>query len=200
MAWGLRSPKTMQRFWNRDRCQAREYLARLRFVAEVLNFGVGAVYSPAEWVSFGGLGLNRSELCHLLPYGGGIPMGMFRLVVLTGFVLACSVGAAAHHGTSPYDTTKLTTVKGTVTDFEFINPHVVITVQATDDKGNTDTWTGEANSPNVLSRHGWDRNVIKKGDQITVIGNRGKNGSKTLRLQKVVLPNGQELDPNSIQD
>jgi hypothetical protein len=52
----------------------------------------------------------------------------------------------------------------------------------------------------VLSRHGWDRNIIKKGDTITVIGNRGKNGSKTLRLQKVVLSSGQELDPNSLSD
>ncbi len=47
-------------------------------------------------------------------------------------------------------------------------------------------------------RQGQDR--IKPGDQITVIGNRAKNGSTTLRLQKVVLSNGQELDPNSLQD
>jgi hypothetical protein len=41
---------------------------------------------------------------------------------------------------------------------------------------------------------------MKKGDQITVVGNRGKNGSKTLRLQKVVLSDGRELDPNSLSD
>src|SRR5271168_1799699 len=98
-----------------------------------------------------------------------------------------------HHGTSAYDTTKLTTVKGTVTDFQFNNPHVMISVETKDDKGKVEMWTSEANSPNVLTRHGWDRDIIKKGDQITVIGNRGKNGSKTLRLQKVILPTGQEL-------
>jgi hypothetical protein len=106
----------------------------------------------------------------------------------------------AHHGTSAYDTTKLTTVKGTVTDFQFNNPHVMISVEAKDDKGKVETWISEANSPNVLTRHGWDRDIIKKGDQITVIGYRPKNGAKTLRLQKVVLSNGQELDPNSLQD
>jgi Family of unknown function (DUF6152) len=106
----------------------------------------------------------------------------------------------AHHGTSAYDTTKLTTVKGTVTDFQFNNPHVMISVEAKDDKGKVETWINEANSPNVLTRHGWDRDIIKKGDQITVIGYRPKNGAKTLRLQKVVLSNGQELDPNSLQD
>jgi Family of unknown function (DUF6152) len=106
----------------------------------------------------------------------------------------------AHHGTSAYDTTKLTIVKGTVTDFQFNNPHVMISVEAKDDKGKVETWISEANSPNVLTRHGWDRDIIKKGDQITVIGYRPKNGAKTLRLQKVVLSNGQELDPNSLQD
>lgn len=124
------------------------------------------------------------------------------LAFFAGFavLLMVSAPAFAHHGASPYDTSKLTTLKGTVSDFQFINPHVVISVDVANDQGKTETWIGEANSPNVLSRHGWDRNIIKKGDQITVIGNRGKNGSKTLRLQKVVLSNGQELDPNSLSD
>jgi hypothetical protein len=115
-------------------------------------------------------------------------------------LLTFSVSAFGHHGASPYDTSKLTTLKGTVSDFQFINPHVEISVDVPNEKGQPETWIGEANSPNVLSRHGWDRNIIKKGDTITVIGNRGKNGSKTLRLQKVVLPSGQELDPNSLSD
>lgn len=119
--------------------------------------------------------------------------------VLIG-LLVIPLPASAHHGTSPYDATKLTTLKGTVTDFQFINPHVEISFTVKDDKGKIEQWIGEANSPNVLSRHGWSRDIVKPGDQITLIGNRGKNGSNTLRLQKVVLSNGQELDPNSITD
>src|ERR1700688_4667301 len=115
-------------------------------------------------------------------------------------LLMVSAPIFAHHGTSAYDTTKLTTVKGTVTDFQFNNPHVIISVEAKDDKGKVEMWTSEANSPNVLTRHGWNPDIIKKGDQITIIGYRPKNGAKTLRLQKVVLSNGQELDPNSLQD
>ena len=107
---------------------------------------------------------------------------------------SCSSAAPPNH------TTKLTTVKGTVTDFQFNNPHVIISVETKDDKGKVEIWISEANSPNVLTRHGWDRDIIKKGDQITIIGYRPKNGAKTLRLQKVVLSNGQELDPNSLQD
>ena len=122
---------------------------------------------------------------------------LFAGLAVLGMV---SAPVFAHHGTSAYDTTKLTTVKGTVTDFQFNNPHVMISVEAKDDKGNVEVWTSEANSPNVLTRHGWNRDMIKKGDQITIIGNRPKNGAKTLRLQKVVLSDGQELDPNSLQD
>ena len=118
-------------------------------------------------------------------------------------VILCvvTIPVFAHHSASPYEhlQTELT-LKGTVTDYQFINPHVEISVDVTNDKGKVESWIGEANSPNVLSRHGWDRDIIKKGDTITVIGNAGKNGSKTLRLQKVVLSNGKELDPNSIND
>jgi hypothetical protein len=121
------------------------------------------------------------------------------VMALIGLFIACFT-VSAHHGTSPYDTTKLTTLKGTVTDFQYINPHVEIYVAVKNDAGKIEPWIGEANSPNVLSRHGWSRDIIKPGDQITVIGNRGKNGSNTLRLQKVVLSNGQELDPNSVTD
>ncbi len=121
------------------------------------------------------------------------------LVVLVG-LLVILLPALAHHGTAAYETTKLTTVTGTATDFKFINPHVEITVEVKDDKGKIEKWLGEANSPNVLSRHGWSKEIIKPGDQITVIGYRAKNGSYTLRLQKVVLSDGQELDPNSLQD
>ena len=121
------------------------------------------------------------------------------LIVFIG-LLVVSLPTLAHHGTAAYETAKLTTVKGMATEFKFINPHVEITVEVKDDKGKVEKWLGEANSPNVLSRHGWSKEIIKPGDEITVIGYRAKNGSYTLRLQKVVLSNGQELDPNSLQD
>jgi hypothetical protein len=125
---------------------------------------------------------------------------LLKLTGVFAVLLMISAAVFAHHGTSAYDTSKLTTVKGTVTDFQFNNPHVIISVEAKDDKGKVEIWTSEANSPNVLTRHGWDRDIIKKGDQVTIIGNRPKNGARTLRLQKVVLSDGRELDPNSLQD
>jgi len=125
---------------------------------------------------------------------------VFASLFFVAGLMFASAPVPAHHGTSAYDTTNLTTVKGSVSDFQFNNPHVILSVEATDEKGKTETWICEANSPNVLTRHGWSRDIIKKGDPITVMGNRPKNGAKTLRLQKVVLANGQELDPNSLQD
>src|SRR5882762_2762184 len=124
----------------------------------------------------------------------------YALFAALAGLLMTSGPVFAHHGTAAYETTKLTTVTGTATEFKFINPHVEITVEVKDDKAKIEKWLGEANSPNVLSRHGWSKEIIKPGDKITVIGYRAKNGSYTLRLQKVVLSDGQELDPNSLQD
>jgi Family of unknown function (DUF6152) len=141
----------------------------------------------------GGHALNSPWRCRVKKYRFALFAALAGLFILSSPLIA-------HHGTAAYETTKLTTVKGTDTDFKFINPHVEITVEVKDDKGKIEKWLGEANSPNVLSRHGWSKEIIKPGDQITVIGYRAKNGSTTLRLQKVVLPDGQELDPNSLQD
>ena len=101
----------------------------------------------------------------------------------------------AHHGVAAYDMTKLITVKGTVTDFQFINPHVEMyfNVDVKGDKGKVEKWIAEANSPNVLVRAGWNKNIVKPGDQITAVGYRAKNGSTTMRLHQIVLPSGQEL-------
>jgi hypothetical protein len=128
-------------------------------------------------------------------------MKNWRTVFLAlGVLLMVPFAVMAHHGAAAYDTSNVISVKGTVTEYKFINPHVEISIAVKNDKGKVETWISEANSPNVLSRRGWSRDTMKPGDEITLIGNKGKNGSLTLRLQKVVLSTGQELDPNSITD
>jgi DNA/RNA endonuclease YhcR with UshA esterase domain len=100
----------------------------------------------------------------------------------------------AHHGEANYDTDKTVSVKGTVTDFQFVNPHVLVSLETKNDKGETEKWTGEARSPAMLSRYGgWDRNTIKVGDVITIYGHRTKNGTPFMRLEKIVMPDGKEL-------
>ncbi len=111
-------------------------------------------------------------------------------------VLLVSATLLAHHGEANYDTSKVVSVKGTVTDFQFINPHVQISLDVKNDKGEIEKWVGEARSPSMLSRiGGWDKNTIKIGDVITASGHRTMNGTNFLRLMKIVLPDGREM-PN----
>ena len=119
-----------------------------------------------------------------------------------GYVLGTSLALliacgplSAHHGSSNYDMSKSVSVKGTVTQFEFINPHSAIHLEAKDDKGNVEQWLIEADSPNNLARAGWNRDSIKPGDVVTIVGNRLKDGSKVMRLQKVIFADGKELKP-----
>ena len=109
-------------------------------------------------------------------------------------VLLVSSPIFAHHGETNYDTDKLVSVKATVTDFQFINPHVQIFLDAKNDKGEVEKWTCEARSPAMLVRNGdWDKNTLKPGDTITAIGFQSRNGAKILRLKKIVLADGKEL-------
>lgn len=102
--------------------------------------------------------------------------------------------ALAHHGASAYST-QVITMKGTVTSFEFMNPHTEIRVDVNDASGHRVSWLCEAGSLNFLVRRGWSRNSMKPGDVITIMGNPQKTGAPNLRLTKVVLPDGKELNP-----
>ncbi len=118
-----------------------------------------------------------------------------RTISVLALVASILIGASpilAHHGTAVYDTTKLTTLKGTVTDYQFINPHSEIFLDVKDESGNTAKWVLEAGSGTSMSRKGWTRSLLKPGDQITANGNRAKNGSNTMRLLNIVLSNGKE--------
>jgi Family of unknown function (DUF6152) len=122
---------------------------------------------------------------------------MKRLVlslIMTFAVLLVSGPLLAHHGEANYDTDKVTTVKGTVTNFKFINPHVQVFMDVKNDKGEIEKWSGEARSPTMLVRvGGWDKDTLKPGDVITMSGFRSKNGSNILRLKTIVLADGREM-------
>jgi hypothetical protein len=116
---------------------------------------------------------------------------VFMLSILASAILVVSNSAFAHHGESNYDTSEVVDVKGTVADFQFINPHVLISIEAKDSSGNVEKWTCEATSPNFLLRRGWTKTTLKAGDEITASGHRAKNGAPLLRLMKIVA-NGKE--------
>ena len=121
-------------------------------------------------------------------------LGLFLSAIF--WLVFVSSPLRAHHGEANYDTEKTASIKGTVTDFQFVNPHVQISLDVKNDKGDIEHWVGEARSPAMLSRYGgWDKNTIKVGDVITFYGHRTKNGTPFMRLEKIVLSDGREL-PN----
>src|SRR5579862_8990979 len=98
-------------------------------------------------------------------------------LVVVGALLILSGTAFAHHGSAAYDMSKTVTVSGTVTDFQFVNPHVLIAMDVKDTSGKVEKWQGELTSPNHLQRAGWTKSTLKLGDQITLLGGPAKSGS-----------------------
>jgi DNA/RNA endonuclease YhcR with UshA esterase domain len=120
-------------------------------------------------------------------------LGVFLSAIFS--VIFVSAPVLAHHGEANYDTEKSVSIKGTVTDFQFVNPHVQISLDVKNDKGEIEKWVGEARSPAMLSRYGgWDKNTLKPGDVITFYGHRTKNGTPFMRLEKIVAADGRVLD------
>jgi hypothetical protein len=108
-------------------------------------------------------------------------------------VAVWSAPLSAHHGAAAFDPNHVVTVKGSVTDFQFVNPHVLVYFDAKNDKGEPEAWQGELTSPNRLGRVGWTKRTLKPGDPITVTGMAAKNGQRAIWIQKILGPDGQPL-------
>jgi hypothetical protein len=116
------------------------------------------------------------------------------LLAVLAISLMISGPAFAHHSMSMYDRGTESTFKATITQFDWVNPHTQITFTVTDEHGNIQKWVAEGPGPNRLADHGWNKESLKPGDQVTMVGNRNKDGSPTMRFVKVIFPNGQELE------
>lgn len=113
------------------------------------------------------------------------------LAGLAGVVLLAA-GAAAHHGAaSLYDVNKEVTIKATITEFTWTNPHVEVGIASAEDK--SQRWLLELGSPPNISARGWTAKSLKPGDVVTVTFNPGLRGMRIGRLVKIVLPGGKEL-------
>src|ERR1700684_3451478 len=97
------------------------------------------------------------------------------ILALTVLMLAVSP-AYAHHSGAMFDRTKETKIVGTVTEFQWTNPHASFKVDVLGDDGKTATWSIEMNGPNNLIRAGWKRTTIKPGDKVTVTINPLRDG------------------------
>jgi hypothetical protein len=116
----------------------------------------------------------------------GVLLGMILLIVAAPIF--------AHHGNSNFDIDKKLTLKATVTDWVWANPHCWLKFDATDDKGTVVHWIAETSNPaDMTNLGGWSKQVFKPGDHVTVTLQPVKNGQPIGRVMQVVLANGQTL-------
>ena len=111
--------------------------------------------------------------------------------IILGLVSA-AIPLSAHHSW-PVSYSQLVTVKGTVTEFTWGNPHPMITLEVRTDDGKMEKWSVGGPATNRMEANGWSRTKVKPGDIITGVGYQFSDGQKTIRLEHVVLPNGKKL-------
>ncbi len=114
---------------------------------------------------------------------------MAALVLVSGH-------AFAHHSFAMFDQTKDVTLKGTVTEFQWTNPHAFIHIEVPGSSGGKEMWQVELNSPNNLKRQGWKSTSVKAGDEVTLILKPLRDGSRGGLFVSMKLPDGRVLgDP-----
>jgi hypothetical protein len=113
--------------------------------------------------------------------------------IATVALLLMPTRLGAHHAfAAEDDENKLVTISGTVTQFEWTNPHAWLYIDSRIEGGDI-SWSFEMGSPNGLLHRGWKRTELKKGDQITVVGYRAKDGRNVANVRTVILPDGRKL-------
>jgi hypothetical protein len=108
-------------------------------------------------------------------------------------VITLSAAMSAHHGAATFDTANEITLKGTVTEWTWFNPHCFLKFDVKDATGAAKNWAVEAGNPTDMSKRGWTRMSMKPGDEVTVTLQPVKTGAPVGRIMKVVLANGKEL-------
>ena len=120
--------------------------------------------------------------------------GARRAILFAAAALATAGPALAHHSFSMFDNEHQTKIEGTVTKFEWTNPHVYIQLAVADASGKTTNYTVECANPGILNRVGWKFNVVKPGDKLKVVVAPLRDDPKSGGLlHEMVLPDGKVL-------
>lgn len=98
------------------------------------------------------------------------------MLSLAAATLAIAVPALAHHSFAMFDSDKVMVLKGEVSEFRWVNPHVALFVAVDGSADPAKQWSVELTSPGNLKRRGWDRTVLKRGDKVEVEINPLRDG------------------------
>lgn len=112
--------------------------------------------------------------------------------VIVGLLLAAH-SMLAHHSNAVFNHEHLTVVTGTVTRFAFINPHAQIYLNVEDDNGKVVEWTVTGTTPSAMRRLGWNSNMFKPGEQLTITGMAYRDGRPIMINLKIVRATGEEV-------
>lgn len=122
---------------------------------------------------------------------------MKKLVAIALVGLAVAAPVLAHHSFAMFDFSNTVTVKGTVKEFRWTNPHVILLVATTPKPGAEEVWSMELTSPGNLTRIGWSRTSFKPGDKIELTFNPLRDGKHGGAFDKAtLLDTGQVLSTN----
>lgn len=116
------------------------------------------------------------------------------IFLLAVVLLTSAVSVFAHHGNAAFDSNNKVTVKGTVTEWFWANPHCFLKFDVKDGHGEIVHWVAETSNPPDMINAGWSKGSLRPGDEVTVTMIAAKNGKPIGRVQQVVLANGQILN------
>ncbi len=114
-------------------------------------------------------------------------------IVLAAGALSIAAPALAHHSFAMFDRDKDVTMSGTVTEFEWTNPHVWIHMSVPDQAGKAVVWSFEMQAIQADMALGWRADSVKAGDKVSIEFHPLKDGSRGGQLVSATLANGQHL-------
>jgi hypothetical protein len=119
------------------------------------------------------------------------------LLAVAGGMLMVASPAMAHHSFAMFDRSRTVTLSGAVKDWQWVNPHTWLQLTVRDGSGAEVEWSIEGRSPNVLSRRGWTRSLLSRGDKVTVVVYPLKSGEAGGAIVRLTLPGGRELNADT---
>lgn len=155
-------------------------------MATVTSCRVGAIPSPWRESRL------EEELSLMRAKSAGLTCGAVAALTMT-------VPTLAHHGFAAYSSERVT-VQATMTEFKFVNPHVQLYFDITNEQGEIEHWQAELTAPNKLARGGWSKNTLQPGDQIQIAGQVARNGGHSIRIREIITADGQSMSLREILD